>query len=93
MQAGQASGDALRTKGRVRAQPKPALPVAALNGLRDFAWRKPLGATGGAILLILILGAIFAPWIAPHDPYQTNVAFKYATTPRRGANWCWEVTS
>jgi peptide/nickel transport system permease protein len=61
-----------------RAQPKPALPVAMLATLRDFTRRKPQGAVGGAILLVLILVAISASWLAPYDPYQTNVAFKYA---------------
>jgi peptide/nickel transport system permease protein len=61
-----------------RAQAKPAPPVALLTGLRDFTRRKPHGAVGGAILLVLVLVALSAPWLAPHDPYQTNVAFKYA---------------
>ena len=36
----------------------------------DFSRRKPLGAIGGAILAILVLIAIFSPWISPHDPYE-----------------------
>jgi len=43
-----------------------------------FVRRYPLGALGGAILLALILTAIFAPWIAPHDPQETSVALQYA---------------
>ena len=25
------------------------------------------------LLLLIALAAIFAPWIAPHDPYETNM--------------------
>lgn len=37
----------------------------------DFAWgfrRSPLAIISAAVLLILIAGAAFAPWLAPHDP-------------------------
>ncbi len=35
-----------------------------------FSKRKPIGAAGGAILLILVVIALFAPWISPYDPYE-----------------------
>ncbi len=28
---------------------------------------------GGGIILLILLSAAFAPWIAPHDPYETDV--------------------
>ena len=37
----------------------------------DFAWgfrRSPMAIISAAVLLILIVGAAFAPWLAPHDP-------------------------
>jgi peptide/nickel transport system permease protein len=43
-----------------------------------FARRKPLGAFGAAIALILIVVAVFAPVIATHDPAETNGALVYA---------------
>jgi peptide/nickel transport system permease protein len=43
-----------------------------------FARRYPLGALGGVILLVMILTAIFAPLIAPHDPQATSVERQYA---------------
>src|SRR4029434_3455126 len=35
-----------------------------------FAGRKPLGAMGGLIVLALVLTALLAPLISPHDPRQ-----------------------
>lgn len=34
--------------------------------------RYPLGAAGFVILLLFILAAIFAEWVAPMDPLTTN---------------------
>ena len=55
------------------------LPSAAVwKHLGRFARRKPLGAFGAVVALLLILVAIFAPAIAPHDPAETNAALVYA---------------
>src|ERR671932_313738 len=47
---------------------------AANRSARRRAWRTlrraRLGLVGMIILLIITLAAIFAPWVAPHDPYQ-----------------------
>lgn len=43
-----------------------------------FARRKPLGAFGAVIALILIVVAVFAPFIATHDPAETNATLVYA---------------
>jgi peptide/nickel transport system permease protein len=72
------SENALRLGTQVQARPKPSWPVAALLGLRHFVRYKPLGAAGGIVLALLILVAVFAPWIAPRDPYAPHVAFQYA---------------
>ena len=40
--------------------------------LRDLFGRRP-AQIGGGIVLALILAAIFAPWIAPYDPYAINI--------------------
>jgi peptide/nickel transport system permease protein len=37
-----------------------------------------MGAAGGIVLLLMILVAVFAPWLAPRDPYAPHVAFQYA---------------
>lgn len=51
---------------------------AAGAGQRPSAWRR-LGqnkalAFGGGLLLLIILIALLAPWISPHDPYTQNLA-------------------
>src|SRR5215472_284370 len=43
-----------------------------------FARKKPLGAFGAVIALILVVVAVFAPFIATHDPAETNAALVYA---------------
>jgi peptide/nickel transport system permease protein len=44
-----------------------------LRGLGRFLRRKPLGAAGAALLLLIVLAAVFAPLIAPYDPAE-NIA-------------------
>ena len=44
------------------------------HGLIEFARRKPLGAVGAAIVLILIFVALLAPFIAPEDPLSVNTS-------------------
>ncbi|MGD9890296.1 MAG: ABC transporter permease [Dehalococcoidia bacterium] len=39
-----------------------------LRSVARFARRKPLGAISAAVILVLIICAVFAPWIAPNDP-------------------------
>ena len=54
-------------------------PTGAIwQHLGRFARRKPLGAFGAVIALILIFVAVFAPFIATHDPAETNAALVYA---------------
>lgn len=43
-----------------------------------FARRYPLGAAGAVIIIIFVLSAIFADYIAPLDPLQTNAASSLA---------------
>jgi len=39
--------------------------------------RHPGALTGGSIVLLMMLLALFAPWIATHDPYRGNLANSY----------------
>ncbi|MFB9950495.1 ABC transporter permease [Rhizobium puerariae] len=50
-----------------------------------FARRKPLGAIGGVIIPVFALVALFAPVLAPHDPYLVNSANLLA--PPGPENW------
>jgi peptide/nickel transport system permease protein len=51
-----------------------------------FCRRKPLGAFGAIVALLLILVAVFAPFIATHDPKETNPSLVFAS-PGEGGLW------
>jgi peptide/nickel transport system permease protein len=42
--------------------------------LARFARKKPLGAAGGVIMLVMVVTAVFAPWLQTHDPIATDAA-------------------
>jgi len=42
-------------------------------GLMRRAARRPLPVLGSALLIVLILSALFAPWLTPYDPFEMNV--------------------
>jgi peptide/nickel transport system permease protein len=39
-------------------------------------WRLKLAVGAGLILLVIVLGAIFAPYLAPHDPLATDITMR-----------------
>lgn len=43
----------------------------------NFSKRKPLGAIGAAIILIMVLAAVMAPIVSPQDPYKSHVKLVY----------------
>lgn len=47
---------------------KPSL----MNELGYLARRYPLGVGGAVIMIVFVLSALFAGWIAPLDPFSTN---------------------
>ena len=49
---------------------KRALGAASFGAIYRFVMRKPLGAVAGMVLILLLLTAVFAPQVAPHDPLQ-----------------------
>jgi peptide/nickel transport system permease protein len=70
-----------------------ASPAAAAAGgpprLRGRAWRHVGFLMGVAILLVMLLVAILAPWLAPHDPYAQDLA-KRMIPPIWHAAGTWE---
>lgn len=65
--------------------PPAAASRGALGDLRAFARVNPLGAAGGAVGLGLVLLAILAPWVAPHDPLKTD--FRRMARPPDAVNY------
>jgi peptide/nickel transport system permease protein len=61
---------------------KPARPGLLTNIVR-FCRKKPLGAAGGALMLLMVVTAIFADQLATHDPIGTDAA---ATLARPGSD-------
>jgi peptide/nickel transport system permease protein len=58
------------------AVPTAARPRArAWTGIARFARKKPLGAAGGALILVMVVTALFAELLQTHDPIATNAAY------------------
>jgi ABC-type dipeptide/oligopeptide/nickel transport system permease subunit len=49
-----------------------AAPSAAQVSLRRLL-RLKWGLGAGALMLVVVLGAVFAPWVAPRDPLAVNI--------------------
>ncbi|OZI27035.1 peptide ABC transporter permease [Bordetella genomosp. 7] len=57
--------------------PAPDAPAAAPARLTwRRLWHNQALLTGGLILALIVLGALFAPWLAPHDPYYQDLAHR-----------------
>lgn len=57
---------------------EPDVRSRLLPALLMFARRKPLGVAGSAILLGLVVMATVGPVLAPFDPYEVHIPYKYA---------------
>jgi peptide/nickel transport system permease protein len=82
--------------GRSGTQSSVLIPQSSARGARQRAWRTlrrgRLGLVGAAILLVIVLAAIFAPWIAPHDPSQGSLSASrrcpaFTTCPNLGGSF------
>jgi peptide/nickel transport system permease protein len=65
-----AGGEAMVASAIPGARDAAPAPAARWRALAVFARRKPLGAVGGLIVLALVLTALLAPLISPHDPRE-----------------------
>ncbi len=64
------------------------LHLASRSGLRwllGLTGRQPLAFAGCVILFLFVLCALFAPWLAPHDPAQLNLSARLL--PPSPAHW------
>jgi peptide/nickel transport system permease protein len=52
------------------------IPTNVFSGL---VRRQPLAAVGLSILILFLICALFAPWLAPEDPAQLDLAKRLAT--------------
>ncbi len=48
-------------------------PPSRLRRMLIHMWRLRLGMLGGFFLSVLLLTAVFCPWLAPNDPYEQNI--------------------
>jgi ABC-type dipeptide/oligopeptide/nickel transport system permease subunit len=67
-----AGGVALKEVDAVAAAPT----VAQVSRRR--LWRLKWGLAATAIMLVIVGSAVFAPWIAPHDPLAVNIRHRLA---------------
>ncbi len=71
---------ATRPAGVTAAEAELVAPAARLRrpGLPTVLWRfcrkKPLGAAGGVVMMVMVLTAVFANYLATHDPIATDAA-------------------
>ena len=63
----------------------PSIAAGILKGLKDVARRSPLSFFWGVIALIIVLVAIFAPFVAPKDPLAAN--FRMMGKPPNELAW------
>src|SRR5262249_21145540 len=61
--------------------PRPR-PASAWAALARFCRKKPLGAAGGAIMLVILLTAVFADQLQTYDPIATDAAQSLAPPSR-----------
>ena len=52
--------------------------IQKATGIARFAVRRPLGFFGGVNVLFFLIIAVFAPWLAPIDPYKQSLAMRFA---------------
>src|SRR5262249_60966853 len=67
------------------ATPRPYSVIVGHNSIIYHMWvatwkfvrTKPLGAAGVAVILVMVLAAVFADFIAPYDAYELNQRLQF----------------
>lgn len=54
------------------------LPFSRRHPVLWRLWRRKLGLVGLAVVVLVALAAVFAPWIAPHDPLAQELRQRFA---------------
>jgi peptide/nickel transport system permease protein len=55
-----------------------APPLTAVETIGGFIRKKPLGAVGAAIILVMLAAAVLARPLAPYDPYLADYSAQFA---------------
>ena len=71
--------------------------AVVMPGRRRFAWMRRAGLVAGAIIVgLVLLVAILAPWITPHDPFAQNLDNRLSRAVLDGGHAspasCWAPT-
>ncbi|HEX6424046.1 MAG TPA: ABC transporter permease [Acidimicrobiales bacterium] len=61
----------------------------AVRHLLGELWRDRAGFVGAVFLVLLVLAAVFAPWVAPHDPAAQSLSDRLAP-PGWAADGSWD---
>jgi peptide/nickel transport system permease protein len=59
-------------------EPEDMAPTVGQLVLRKM-WQLRMGVLGGLILLVLVIMAIFAPYVATHDPFEQDILARLKT--------------
>jgi peptide/nickel transport system permease protein len=62
----------------VEAAPAPAAEPGRLQASRRRLWRLRWGLAAAVVMLAIVLSAVLAPWVAPHDPITVNIRHRLA---------------
>jgi peptide/nickel transport system permease protein len=62
------------------------LAAPAISLPRSAARSNPLATTGVVLVAIFVVFALFAPWIAPYDPFAIDLPTRLS--PPSAAHWC-----
>lgn len=78
----------LTSSGAKRMEASPAVAAAGIRRNRSIIWakfcRNRLASASAVVIILLVLLATFAPWVAPRDPLYIDMAHKFAAPGQAG---------